>query len=262
MQLYKNELRSVMYVDDLKGTEAYYTEVLGLKKVYEWDNGPEDCGCKIEVTGGGYLELLHRKPIIEQGATSLWMEAKDIDGMYATLAKNPAANIFEAVADKYYHARVFRIVDPDGNATFVCAYEKDVKPYTKDAEVGDFLKDEFRSVLFVEDLDACYKFYTEILEMPCVYSWDEGLGDRGFKYKAAGTGAYIETLHRYPLVPQGATTVMVEAVDVDAAYHRIMAKPDIRLIEDIADKPYGIRSFQIMDPDDNGVVIFSYLEQH
>lgn len=258
MSLYKDELRSVLYVDDLAATADYYTDVMGLEMVYAWDNGPEDCGCKFKVVGGGYIELIHRKPIIEQGATSLWMEAKDINGMFSAISKNPKANIFEAVADKYYHARVFRVVDPDGNATFVCAYEKDVKPYTKDARRGDFFKDEFRSVLFVEDLDACYRFYTETLEMPCVYSWDEGPGDRGYKYKAAGTDAYIETLHRKPLVPQGATTVMVEAVDVDACYARIMAKDGIRLVEDLADKPYGIRAFQILDPDDNGVIIFSY----
>ncbi len=256
--MFKNELRSVMYVDDLESTEKYYTEVLGLKKVHSWNNSDNDKGCIIEVTGGGFLELIVGTSPIEQGATSLWMEAKDIDGMFWALKKDPRSNIFEDVEDKYYHARVFRIVDPDGNATFVCQYEKDVKPYTVDAVPGDFLAKEFRSVLFVEDLDACYRFYTEVLEMPCVYSWDEGPGDRGFKYKAAGSDAYIENLHRYPLVPQGATTIMVEAEDVDLAYARITAK-GVKLISDISDKPYGVRSFEIMDPDENGVIIFSYI---
>ena len=125
MKLYKDELRSVMYVDDLDATADYYSSVMGLEKVYEWDNGPEDRGCKFKVVGGGYIELLCRKPIIEQGATSLWMEAKDIDGMFSTISKNPKAGIFEAVADKYYHARVFRVVDPDGNTkTFEIQSEK------------------------------------------------------------------------------------------------------------------------------------------
>ena len=257
---YKNELRAVMYVDDLEATAAYYADVMGLEKVHEWNNGPEDKGCVFKVVGGGHIELIVGKPLIPQGATSLWMEAKDIDGVYSTIEKTPDNGIYEAVTDKYYHARVFRVVDPDGNATFVCAYEPDLVPYTKDAQRGNFFKDEFRCVLFVEDLEACFKFYTEVLEMPCTYSWNEGPNDSGYKVKAAGTGAYIENLHRYPLVPQGATTVMVEAEDVDAAYAAIMAKDGIRMVEDIQDKPYGVRSFQILDPDDNGVIIFSYLK--
>lgn len=89
MSLYKDELRSVLYVDDLAATADYYTDVMGLEMVYAWDNGPEDCGCKFKVVGGGYIELIHRKPIIEQGATSLWMEAKDINGCSPQFRKIP-----------------------------------------------------------------------------------------------------------------------------------------------------------------------------
>ena len=42
---------------------------------------------------------------------------------------------------------------------------EDVKPYTADAIKGAYFKDEFRTVLFVEDLDLCYRYYTEVLEL-------------------------------------------------------------------------------------------------
>lgn len=259
MGFFKNELVGVLYVDDLDACVRFYEHVLTLPRVCDWDRGPDDRGIKVAVVGGGYLEIVERKVPPPQGPTSLWMEARDINGLYSRLQKTPGSNIFETIEDKYYHARSFQIKDPDGNATFIVAYEKNVKPYTKDAVQGEYFKDEFRTVLFVEDLDACYRFYTEILETPCVYEWDEGPGDRGFKYQTAGTGAYIETLHRIPLTEQGSGTIKIEAKDVDACYTAISKKAGVRFGLTLANTGYGERSFSLFDPNNNEVIIFSYV---
>jgi catechol 2,3-dioxygenase-like lactoylglutathione lyase family enzyme len=258
MGFFKDELIGVLYVDDFDACVSFYEDKLGLKRVSDWDRGPEDRGVKVAVAGGGFLEIVDKRVPPPQGPTSLWMEAKDINGLYSSLQKTPGSNIFEPIEDKYFHARSFQIKDPDGNGTFIVAYEKNVKPYSKDAVKGDYFKDEFRTVLFVEDLDACYRFYTEVLETPCVYKWDEGPGDRGFKYQTAGTGAYIETLHRIPLTEQGSGTVKVEAKDVDACYAAISAKPGVRIVTPVADTGYGTRQFSMLDPNNNIIIIFSY----
>lgn len=257
MGFFKDELIGVLYVDTFDSCVEFYEKKLGLKRVKEWDDG--DCrGIRVEVTGGGFLEIVDFKAPPPQGPTSLWMEAKDINGLYASLQKTPDMDIFEEIADMYFHARSFQFRDPDGNATFVVAYENDVKPYTKDAVLGDYFKDEFRTVLFVDDLDACYEYYTRVLELPCVYQWDEGPGDRGFKYQTAGSGAYIETLHRIPLTKQGAATIKIEARDVDACYTALQVKPDANITAQITDTHYGTRQFELTDPDQNKIIIFSY----
>lgn len=259
MGFFKDELIGVLYVDDLNACARFYERALALPRVREWDRGPGDRGVKVAVAGGGYLEIVDRKVPPPQGPTSLWMEARDINGLYESLKKTPGSNIFEPIEDKYFHARSFQVKDPDGNATFIVAYEKNVKPYTKDAVPGEYFKDEFRTVLFVEDLDACYRFYTEVLETPCVYQWDVGPGDRGFKYQTAGTGAYIETLHRIPLTLQGSGTIKIEARDIDACYDAILKKPGVRLNLPLADTGFGERRFSLFDPNDNEVIIFSYV---
>ncbi len=258
MGFFKDELIGVLYVDDFEANVSFYEDKLGLRRVKAWDNGPGDRGVKVAVAGGGFLEIVDHKPPAPQGPTSLWMEARDINGLYSALEKTPGVDIFEKIADMYFHARSFQVRDPDGNATFVVAYENDVKPYTVDAVRGEYFKDEFRTVLFVEDLDACYKYYTEVLELPCVYQWDEGPGDRGFKYQTAGTGAYIETLHRIPLTEQGAATIMVEAKDIGACHAALSAKPEANITKQPYDAPWGARCFELTDPDDNVIIVFSY----
>ena len=44
-----------------------------------------------------------------------------------------------------------------------------------------YFKNEFRSVLYVDDFEASTKFYGEGLELRSNYSWDDGPDDRGVK---------------------------------------------------------------------------------
>ena len=59
-----------------------------------------------------------------------------------------------------------------------------------------YFKNEFRSVLYVDDFEASTKFYGEGLELRSNYSWDDGPDDRGVKYLAAG--GVIEVIRRDP----------------------------------------------------------------
>ena len=59
-------------------------------------------------------------------------------------------------------------------------------------------------------------------------------------------------------LPQGPTTIMLEADNVDDCYSRLARKPGLHVYEHIADRPYGIRLFQLLDPDENVIVIFSW----
>ena len=41
----------------------------------------------------------------------------------------------------------------------------------------DYFKNEVRTILHVKDLKAMHSFYHDILELPVIYSWNEGEHD-------------------------------------------------------------------------------------
>ena len=108
-----------------------------------------------------------------------------------------------------------------------------------------YFKNEFRSVLYVDDFEASTKFYGEGLELRSNYSWNDGPDDRGVKYLAAG--GVIEVIRRDPPIAQGSTTLMLEAEDVNACYQAMKKKDWLIFLEDLADRPYGIRCFRLLN---------------
>ena len=120
----------------------------------------------------------------------------------------------------------------------------------------DYFKNEVRTILHVKDLKAMHSFYHDILELPVIYSWNEGEHDSGYHFSAAA--GVIEILNRVPETEMGPTTIMLEADNVDDCYERLVHKEGIEFFEHLADRPYGIRMFQLIDPERNVIVIFSW----
>ena len=60
----------------------------------------------------------------------------------------------------------------------------------------DYFKNEVRTILYVKDLKAMHSFYHDILELPVIYSWNEGEHDSGYHFSAAA--GVIEILNRVP----------------------------------------------------------------
>lgn len=116
---------------------------------------------------------------------------------------------------------------------------------------------ENRVVLHVQAYEACVQFYRDGLELEPYGGWDYGPEDHGLKFKNPGMD--VEVIEREPPVPQGPTTIMMEAVDLDACYAAMCNKPYMRerIIEPPTDRPYGIRVFRMLDPGGNDVVIYS-----
>ena len=253
MGFFTGTIKSVFYVKNPDAVEDYYADVYGLSVVNRF---PE--GCDIRMLGNGYIQLRTDTPDIPQGPGSLWIEALDVDRVFAEVSRHPKANIFEPVEDKYYHARVYRAIDPAGNAMAVVEYEKDLGSWQKPVHKGCYFNKEFRSVMFVDDLDACHRFYTQTLGMKCVYSWDEGPGDRGFKYQIhPDSDAYLEILHRIPLMPQGKVTIELEAQDAAACYEALREQPCVTFLDPIRLDQQGKAYFRLQDPDGNAVLIRS-----
>ena len=120
-----------------------------------------------------------------------------------------------------------------------------------------YFKQEFRGVFYVKDYDKAISFYRDILELESPYSWDDGPEDRGTKFQVAG--GMLEVIRREPERPQGPGTIMIEAWDVDACYEVLSKKPGVRVFQQPVNEPYGNQKFQLLDPDDNLVVIYTNL---
>ncbi|MDP4108604.1 MAG: VOC family protein [Bacillota bacterium] len=122
----------------------------------------------------------------------------------------------------------------------------------------NYFKDEYRTIFYVEDYEANVNFYGNILELESNYSWNDAPDDRGIKYLAAG--GVVEIVRREPPMPQGLGSIMIEAKNVNECYEAISKKPGVVFTEHLADRPYGVRVFRLLDPNGNDVIIFSYLK--
>ena len=80
----------------------------------------------------------------------------------------------------------------------------------------DYFEKEVRTVLCVRDLERSRNFYQQTLELVPV--WDGGM--EGCRFAAAG-GA-VELRPAGADLPQGPTTIMLEADNVDDCYSRFM----------------------------------------
>ena len=251
MSYFVGTIKSVFYIKNADAVADYYNDVYGLPVVNTF---PE--GCDIQMLGNGYIQLRTDETDIPQGPGSLWIQARDVDRVFDEVSRHPKANIFEAVEDKYYHARVYRAIDPAGNAMAVVEYEKDLHTWQGTVCKGEYFNKEFRSVMFVDDLDLCHEFYTKTLGLKCVYSWDEGPGDRGYKYELAeGSDAYLEILHRIPLMPQGKVTIELGAADTAACYEALKDQPGVVVLDELSTDSQGKLVFRLRDPDGNALVI-------
>ncbi|MGI6235246.1 MAG: VOC family protein [Christensenellales bacterium] len=122
----------------------------------------------------------------------------------------------------------------------------------------NWFKNEFRAIFYVKDYDKNVRFYGQGLELESNYSWDDGPEDKGIKY-LAGNGV-IEIVRRNPPMEQGKGSVMIEAKNVNECYEALRSKQWLNFTEHLADRPYGVRVFRLLDPNGNDVIIFSYIK--
>jgi len=120
---------------------------------------------------------------------------------------------------------------------------------------------ELRIVFRASEYDRTVAFYRDGLELPIERSWDNGPGRRGTEFLAAS--GIIEILE----LPEGesfstATGLEIgyEVADVDEWYHRVKAK-GIPIRGELADKPWGHRTFSLTDPCGIKVILYSIIDR-
>jgi uncharacterized glyoxalase superfamily protein PhnB len=125
------------------------------------------------------------------------------------------------------------------------------------------MANQFRCAFFTDVYQRSVEFYQNALGFPISESWDRAADDKGTTFQA-GSGM-IEVLTRpdededwvwSKEKPRG-FAIVIELEDVDAFYDDLIKK-NIPMMKEIADMPWGHRSFQIADP--NGVRLYFFTE--
>ena len=118
---------------------------------------------------------------------------------------------------------------------------------------------EFRFIFRAEDYEASVTFYRDGLELPIVGSWDRGPAQRGTLFQAAS--GIIEVLALAPgeaYTPLQGGELAYEVDDVDEQYRRVQEK-GLPIRGELADKPWGHRTFSVTDPDGIKVIVYSII---
>jgi lactoylglutathione lyase len=124
---------------------------------------------------------------------------------------------------------------------------------------------EFRFAFHARDFERAMAFYRDLLEMPQVGGWDHPDG-RG-ALLSTGRGGVIEVFGTAAgkttdgLSPAGLNLALrvADARTVDAWYHKLSLR-GAQIAEVPADRPWGHRSFVVLDPDGIPVHIYCELE--
>ena len=118
---------------------------------------------------------------------------------------------------------------------------------------------EFRFIFRAKEYEAAVAFYRDGLELPITSSWDRGPAQRGTLFQAAA--GIIEVLALAPgeeYTPLQGAELAYEVDDVDGWYRRIQEK-GMPIRKELADRPWGHRTFSVTDPDGIRVILFSII---
>lgn len=118
---------------------------------------------------------------------------------------------------------------------------------------------ELRVLFRASDFDASVRFYQELLGMERLKNWERDTGS-GVILRA-GPGRTIELLGAPPgqgyadeRLPRG-VTLWLQVDDVAEWYERLRASGAV-IARELADDPWGTRSFRLDDPDGTQVWLF------
>lgn len=116
---------------------------------------------------------------------------------------------------------------------------------------------EIRVLVGTTDFERSSAFYRDVLGFAVAEHWDDPDG-RGTLFQATD-GAVIEVVEdtpHHPYTAPSGVTVAIEVSDADAVHERLR-DASVGIVDPIADRPWGHRSFEICDPSGLPLVFFT-----
>lgn len=119
---------------------------------------------------------------------------------------------------------------------------------------------QFRIIFRAKDYEETVEFYRQGLELPIEHTWDNGPDQRGTVFQAAsGLIEVIALPEGETFTPAQGLEIGYEVEDVDAWYARAQEK-GLPIRGEIADKPWGQRTFSLTDPVGIKVILYKILD--
>jgi uncharacterized glyoxalase superfamily protein PhnB len=119
----------------------------------------------------------------------------------------------------------------------------------------DFQVTGHATVLHVKDMATALAFYRDTLGFTVSFSWDEPA-----QYVCLCLGDAAIHLNSY-VPPTGPSHVCIFCKGIDAFYARLVAS-GVNVTEPIGDRSYGMRDFEVTDPDGHWIVFGQGISEH
>jgi uncharacterized glyoxalase superfamily protein PhnB len=103
------------------------------------------------------------------------------------------------------------------------------------------------TVLHVKDMPASLAYYRDRLGFSVTFTWEEPP-----RYACLCLGDCAIHLNSY-VPPAGPSHIAIFCKGIDAFYTELNAR-GVKVVEPIADRPYGMRDFAVTDPDGHRLV--------
>ena len=107
--------------------------------------------------------------------------------------------------------------------------------------------------------EACKAFYQYVLSLNPFYGWDNGITDRGLKYRIAG-GVLVLLCQEDPFPEYGPVHFQLQVDDLDAFYERVKDICALEITMKPFVRPYGWKMFRMKDPAGNHINIYEIPE--
>lgn len=116
---------------------------------------------------------------------------------------------------------------------------------------------EMRVLVGAVDFELSSVFYRDILGFDVAEQWDDADG-RGALFRASDGGVIevFEDTPHHPFEPPNGVKVAVEIGDADSFYERVLSA-GVEIVDPVADRPWGHRTFEIRDPSGLPLVFFT-----
>jgi len=119
----------------------------------------------------------------------------------------------------------------------------------------DFQVTGHATVLHVKDMATALAFYRDKLGFTVSFSWDEPA-----HYVCLCLGDAAIHLNSY-VPPAGPSHVCIFCKGIDTFYARLVAS-GVNVTEPIGDRSYGMRDFEVTDPDGHWIVFGQGISEH
>lgn len=248
---WKKEYRFACYSWEYEALVGFYGDILGLPCIYSWYSSPVDRGAKFPI-GDCRIEIVGRRPLSQLGPSAVRLEAVDIRALYEKVTADPRTNVVRPLME--YPMRKewrFALKDPAGDHVEIFQRMED----TAGPEGAGGFRENLTNILYTAQPDKMVAFYQNEMRFPYVGVWKDGQAEEHL-FKAAG--GWLEIRRAAPGTPAGPCYMVVETSCADEVFDAVIKKGSGTLVWDLENTWYGVRMFQLKDPDGNIVEPLAY----